>query len=33
MGRKNYPGKYKDAQLKKKKKVEKRQREEWNFAE
>lgn len=32
MGRKNYPGKYKDAQLKKKK-MEDRQREEWNFAE
>ena len=33
MGRKNYPGKYKDAQFKKKKKMEDRQREEWNFAE
>ena len=32
--RKNYPDKYKDAQSrKKKKKVEERQREEWNFAE
>ena len=32
-GRRNCPGKYKDAQLKKKKKVEERQREEWKFAE